>query len=126
MLRELLRISQERVGFRRLFWDEYFDLFIWYHDDTQREIIGFQLCYDKRRDERALTWRADTGFNHQTIDDGEGAGNYPRTPVLAAGGEFDSSVVSRFAESCDEIEAAIAALVLEKLCDYRDQSTLES
>lgn len=126
MLREQLPISQEKVGFRRLFWDEYFDLFIWYRDDTQREIIGFQLCYDTRRAERALTWRVDCGFNHQGIDDGEGAGNYPRTPVLMAGGEFDCAILSRFAESCDEIETAIAALVLEKLCDYRDQSTLES
>lgn len=126
MLREMFRMSQEKVGFRRLFWDEYFDLFLWYRDQSQREIIGFQLCYDKRCNERALTWRVDKGFNHQRVDDGEEAGNYPRTPVLTAGGEFDASIVARFADACDDLEPVIASLVLEKLCHYRDQSTSAS
>ena len=34
--------------------DDYFDLFVWYHADCT--IHGFQLCYGKPTNERALTW----------------------------------------------------------------------
>lgn len=54
---------------RRYISDDYFDLFVWYEADGQ--VHGFQLCYDKQRRQRALTWKRDQGFWHARIDGGE-------------------------------------------------------
>jgi len=43
-------------GYRRWFLDDYFDLIIWY-DDSKRNLIGFQLCYEKLQNERAVTYK---------------------------------------------------------------------
>ena len=46
MLTEFKGVRQrEEEGIRRWFFDDYFDLIIWY--DNNHQIEGFQLCYDK-------------------------------------------------------------------------------
>jgi len=54
---------------RRWFADEYFDLLVW--EDETGEIVGFELSYDKNRDQRALTWEKQKGYHHFKVDDGE-------------------------------------------------------
>src|SRR4051812_48047840 len=55
---------------RRWISDDYFDLVLWYEADRE-QVYGFQLCYGKPIDERALTWTRERGFTHQAIDTGE-------------------------------------------------------
>lgn len=54
---------------RRWYSSEYFDLIVWFNKG--KEIIGFQLCYDKERNERAITWKETVGYLHSQVDDGE-------------------------------------------------------
>src|SRR5690242_6752512 len=66
---------------RRWFTSEDVDLVVWC--DESGCAIAFQLCYDKARSERALTWKPDCGFSHRAVDDGEGSrGKYKATPIL--------------------------------------------
>ncbi len=69
---------------RRWFGDDYFDLIVWY-DDAER-ISGFQLCYDRGRNEHALTWRRETGAEHHRIDSGETMPLENRSPILVPDG----------------------------------------
>lgn len=66
---------------------------MWYTEDGA--IFGFQLCYDKQKSERALTWLPQSGLSHHRVDDGEDpALTYKRSPELVADGVFDASAVS--------------------------------
>src|SRR5438309_10513940 len=57
---------------RRWFASADLDLIVWFDDADSP--IAFQLCYDKLRSERALTWKPDTGFVHMVVDSGERQG----------------------------------------------------
>jgi hypothetical protein len=93
MLHEIKDVRQIRdEPHRRWFADEQFDLVIW---DEENDIVGFQLCYDKSRDERAITWKLESGFSHNAVDGGEDrAGRYKGTPILTADGSFDAERVA--------------------------------
>jgi len=120
MLREISGVRQiEGEPHRRWFSDEHFDLVIW---DEGREIVGFQLCYDKSRGERALTWKAESGFTHNAVDDGEGrAGRYKASPILVADGSFDAGLVaSRFLGHSGGLDSRSCDFIYLKLLEYPD------
>jgi hypothetical protein len=72
------------------------DLIVWLHVEAGSEITGFQLCYDKSRGEKALHWKAECGFSHMDVDDGENtAGKYKATPLLVPDGAFDVGALRR-------------------------------
>jgi hypothetical protein len=122
MLSELSHVRQiEGERRRRWFQSPDADLIVWYEGDGA--IYGFQLCYDRRSDERALTWTPEHGFAHNRIDDGEGIGlGYKRTPILVADGMFDAGQLgSRFAGMSALVPHEIVAFVLQKLARYRDE-----
>lgn len=118
MLREFRHVRQEEGHpHRRWFGDEYFDLIVWEGDDGS--VIGFQLCYDKGRDEHALTWKRDGGASHRRVDDGEGNLDFRKqTPVLVPDGHFAAELVSeRFRSAATEIDPDIAELVATTLIE---------
>jgi hypothetical protein len=119
MLSEVKNPRQiKNEGHRRWFTDSYFDLIVWYEQDGAA-LAGFQLCYDKEREERALTWRRGKGFDHKRIDDGEVTGRMKMTPVLVPDGTFDYSVIAeRFRRESEKIDPEIRELVYEKLTNY--------
>ena len=81
-------------GIRRWFRDEELDLIVWYDDDGVMQ--GFQLCYDKSRHERALTWRKPNSYQHHAIDAGEPATGGPKmSPVLVADGVVDATRIEK-------------------------------
>ena len=105
-------------GPRRWFTDDYFDLIVWYNSNSPT-IGGFQLCYDKEREERALSWRRDVGYDHKRIDDGEVSGRMKMTPVLIPDGTFDYKVIAeRFRRESETIDPEIRDLVYERLMNY--------
>jgi hypothetical protein len=77
----------------------------------------FQLCYDKLRVEKALTWAPTVGFSHETVDTGESGGvRYKETPILIADGRVNAKhVADLFALAGQEIPPKIFKFVLETI-----------
>ncbi len=96
--------------------DDFFDLILWYQHDA---ITGFQLCYDKSGDERALTWYSNGQFTHHRIDGGEDKPTVNRSPVLVPDGVFPKEkILKEFnARSCS-LAPEIRDFVLGKLHQY--------
>lgn len=94
------------------------DLIVWL--DERDMPIGFQLCYDKQRGERALTWRSGRGYDHAAVDSGEvGYATYKRTPILVADGTFDAERVSAiFNGASIELPVHIREFVARALANY--------
>ena len=118
MLKEFKSVTQkDKKGYRRWFDDEYFDLIVWY--DRAGKIEGFQLCYDKFKDEHAITWRSKSGFSHDRIDDGENFVGSNMTPILVSDGQFPyQEIIRRFEASSERIDPQVASFVLEQLRKY--------
>jgi hypothetical protein len=121
MLREIQNPRQnENENRRRIFTDEFFDLYIWV--DKKDAIVGFQLCYDKQHHERALTWLRGRGFSHERVDDGEDIEkkHFKMKPILMSDGIFDiKSISALFKKESERLEKRIADFVLEKIADYK-------
>ena len=118
-LRELPNTRQvEGEPRRRWFSSPDLDLIVWV--DEREAIVGFQLCYDKTRGERALTWRLGRGYDHMGVDDGEqNAGQHKSTPILVADGFFDRERVSEiFLKSSESLPASIRGTVAELINGY--------
>jgi hypothetical protein len=92
---------------RRWFSSPDLDLIVWL--DEGDAVLGFQLCYDKTRGERALTWHADRGYEHAAVDDGEASpSQYKSTPILVADGRLDRErVADLFREASDDVPRRI-------------------
>ena len=120
MLTEFRNVRQiEEEGFRRWFVDEELDLIMWYRDSSQKEVLGFQLCYDKGHTQKALTWYKEKGFFHNRIDDGESSPFRNRTPILVADGQFaKESVILSFRRAAVGLEGRIVDFVVEVLGSY--------
>lgn len=102
---------------RRWISDDYFDLIVWY--EPGGAVHGFQLCYDKSGNERALTWTRGGGFSHSAIDSGEANPNANRTPILVADGEFPAAQVhGEFIGRGGLLPVEIRDLVLGRIADY--------
>jgi hypothetical protein len=119
MLTEIRNARQVKgEGLRRWFTDDYFDLIVWY--DGAETPTGFQLCYDKKGRERALTWTRAHGFQHDRVDAGETPGHAKMSPIIVADGVFDRDpVLERFLASSAGIEPEIVRFVRETLGRWR-------
>ena len=119
MLTEFKNATQPKDGYRRVFGDDFFDLYVWY---AEREggIIGFELCYDRSGDPHSIIWKVDGGYLHSRIDDGEGRpGRSKKAPILVADGLFSNlEIAGKFRLRARKIEREIADLVYEKLREY--------
>lgn len=119
MLREIRPITQiEGQPYRRWFQDSEVDLLIW--TDQTGDIVGFQLCYNKVIDERALTWDKTDGFTYERVDDGESRPGKPKAiPILLPDGPFaQRQVIKTFSAKSQGLEDRIATFVHEKLLAY--------
>ena len=106
---------------RRWFRSEDEELIVWYAEDGS--IFGFQLCYDRQKFERALTWLPQSVFSHNRVDDGEGVGlAYKRSPILVADGVFDAvAMLRRFIEISNTLPKDVLEFVAEKLREYAER-----
>jgi hypothetical protein len=123
MLRELTQVGQVPGDApRRWFLDDDFDLIVWLDEGGRGgqgadAIVGFQLCYDKRARQKALTWRRGSGFTHGFVDDGEGRpGQYKMAPIIQPGGAFDvRRVLPHFTSASAGIEARVRQFVQQTI-----------
>ena len=119
MLTEYRKVSQY-AGERRRRWfqspDE--DLIVWY--DKDGSIYGFQLCYDRLKTEKALTWTRGEGYSNLKVDDGETTPlEFKQTPILVADGVFDAdSVLAQFLAVSSVLPKDIIEFVGEKIRAY--------
>lgn len=105
---------------RRWFTSPDMDLIVWL--DDSRRATGFQLCYGKPLQERALTWWPEQGFRHHAVDDGSRGGlAHKNTPLLLADGTVDpEQLLARFRQASARLPADITALVTGALARYPD------
>jgi len=95
MLREIPHVRQDNASIkRRWFQDGYFDLWTW-EELGNGTPVAFQLCYDKRNDERALSWRRDHGFDHLRVRTGRGDEDDSAAILQGDAGVFPAVIVSR-------------------------------
>jgi hypothetical protein len=119
MLKEVRNVRQVHGDARRRFFSSAsLDLTIWF--DDRDAILGFELCYDKGLNERAVRWNRGDGFLHQKVDDGENRpGRYKGTPILVPDGVLPAKKISRlFLDSSRDMDRSIADFIFRKLCDY--------
>ena len=118
MLSEILYVKQERKeDKRRWFTDEYWDLFVWNRKDGSYS--GFQLCYGKTDQQRALTWMDGGLPSHSGVSEssrtGSRAGNMA-APLLVSDGTLDvEHVTERFLTDSEEIDPEVRQYVSLKL-----------
>lgn len=119
MLKENKNVSQvPDEGPRRWFFDEFFDLIVWY-DQAGKKVEGFQLCYDKKGNERALTWRKSGSIDHTKVDVGEDPFRAKMTPILVADGAFETSrIFEKFQAAADLLEENLRDLVADVIKTY--------
>jgi len=105
---------------RKWFSSDYFDLIVWF--DKEKKIIGFQLCYDKYKKERAFTWTDAGGYSHSLIDDGEDRpGRYKASPVLTNDGVFDKErIAETFMDESGNIDPRVSSFVYEKILAHEN------
>jgi hypothetical protein len=123
MLYEIRNIRQnEGEPRRRWFIDDYFDLVVWLNDDE--EIQGFQLCYDKSKNQHALTWHKESGYMHNRVDSGEDKPGKPKgIPILVTDGFFDYEQIAEiFKRESKYIDDNISELIYKKILQYSNSA----
>jgi len=117
MLRETLNTADKNS---RWFSDDYFDLIVWYSE--QGKVTGFQLCYDKKWDERAYTWKEKQTPIHERIDSGETSPLKNMAPILVPDGIMPrDELIGRFRENAAVLDPALFELVMSKLAEERPE-----
>ena len=118
LLRELPRVQQVAgEPRRRWFHADAMDLVLWQAEDGA--IVGFQLAYDKHRDEHSLSWHRERGFRHWVVDDGEVPSHAKETPLLYADGAFDRDrVLPAFVAAAADLPPEIAGFVADRLREF--------
>jgi hypothetical protein len=115
MLREISETRQIRgEPRRRWFNSDAMDLYIWYDNDGAP--LGFQLCYGKPNEERALTWFRPASYSHMRVDTGSADGLETGTPLLMLDGLFEPRPVRQeFARLDAHLPPDVTGLVLSRL-----------
>lgn len=118
MLRELPNVKQVAgEPKRRWFFCHDIDLVVW--EDEAGSICGFQLAYDKHRNEHSLFWSRDKGFTHYAVDDGEPMAGVNDTPFLYANGPFKRDrVLEQFLALAAELPSGISSFIEGKLREF--------
>ena len=116
MLTEVLKVKQNPgEPVRRWFTSPSLDLFLWYDED--KNIIQFQICYDKGPNEQALTWHHQHGVSHHAVDDGENRSfRMKSTPIMTKSSDFDVvKIVADFEALAGDIEHKTVQFILSHI-----------
>lgn len=113
MLKEISNTAQPSgVLKRRWFHSPEQDLYLW--ENEIGEIVEFQLCYSKSRNERALSWKVGSGFSHYRVDNGEVTGRAKNTPILSLNRSFDiETILAQFSTLAETVPKNVVDFVIE-------------
>ncbi len=125
MLREIRNVKQYPGQlFRRWFNDELLDLFVWY--DAGGRIAGFQLCFDKDKQERAWTYTDENGYSLDDVD-ADGSAWDMSSPVLVPGTEFPRvRLLAQLGERGEALDRRLFEYLTEKLKEYASPSDVSA
>jgi hypothetical protein len=129
MLSEVTNLTQHDAGtHRRWYHDEFFDLYVWDNfageGEGEGEIQGFQLCYAKADQQRALRWSLDRGYNHEGVDSPEEKPGRAMSAIFIADGLFDPDhIAEKFEIESASLPIGVRDFVLEKIKGYAPASS---
>lgn len=119
MLNEIAHLRQSnRCHLKRWFTSRDMDLFIWLRKGMP---VRFQLAYNKRSSEKAITWSNHLGFRHYLVDSGETMPDkYKQTPLLLniSGLQNFSSVARDFLAASNNMEIGLSDFIFARLVEY--------
>jgi hypothetical protein len=117
MLKEFVNARQHpNEPRRRVFSDDYFDLYVWYGE--REAIVGMQLCYEYQDRGRALTY-LNGAYSHHGIDSGDASPLKNLSPLLVADGTFQKDVIAeKFLGESAQLPQAVADYVLTAIRGY--------
>jgi hypothetical protein len=118
MLSEVTNLTQHDAGaHRRWFHDEFFDLYVW--ENYAGEVQGFQLCYAKADQQRALRWSQERGYNHEGVDSPEDKPGRAMSAIFIADGLFDpDGIGAKFEHESKPLPPRVRNFVLDKIKGY--------
>lgn len=125
MLSEVTNLTQHDAGtHRRWFHDEFFDLYVWENFAGEGTIQGFQLCYAKADQQRALRWSLKRGYNHEGVDSPEDKPGRAMSAIFIADGAFDPDhIAEKFEIESASLPPGVRDFILEKIKDYAPASS---
>lgn len=81
--------------------------------------VAFQLAYGKYHDEHAIRWKANRGFTHYRVDDGEHGGMGKEAALLHPDGAFNAKLVlDQFLALSKEMPQDIVDFVSARLREH--------
>lgn len=117
-MKEFLKLSQSPGIFRRLFFGDDFDLYIWYQNQFDSKIIGFQFVFDKNEMKIAFTWTEEKGFFSSGILEEESFSTN-KTPILIELTEYKiEDFLREFIEKIENEDKFDGKFIAEKLHEY--------
>ena len=118
MLSEVTNLTQYDAGaYRRWFHDDFFDLYVW--ENFAGEVQGFQLCYAKADQQRALRWSLERGYNHEGVDSPEDKPGRAMSAIFIADGVFDpDGIGEKFERESIPLPPGVRHFVLDKIKTY--------
>lgn len=117
MLVEFKKLRQVQGLTRRLFSDNYFDLYIWYKENTNT-FTGFQLVFLVDKKQMALTAEVGKVPNIRKVESGDGE-FYSPTDLLDGIGYFPKTALhNEFRERSIHLEKYIRKNILKVIKNY--------
>lgn len=117
MLEEFKRLRQVEGISRRLFSDNYFDLYIWYKKNTDH-FIGFQLVFSVNEIQMALTAEVGQVPNIHKVESGDGE-FYSPTDLLDGAGFFPKTALyHEFKQRSKNMDKVLRKNVLKVIKTY--------
>lgn len=118
MLKEFKKLRQVEDISRRLFSDNYFDLYVWYKKNTDI-FIGFQLVFSVNERQMALTAEVGDIPNVHKIESGDGE-FYSPTDYLDGDGYFPKKALyHEFKNRSNNLDLIITKNVLKVIKTYK-------
>lgn len=117
MLNEYKKVRQVPGGYRKLYSDDAFDLWVWF-DKPDGDLVGFQLVIlSQLSEDTVFTWTTDKGSIYTgLLDEGH---RYKKTRFLSVNGKMDKSkVLSSFNERSGGLPGELKVLVSKELAQY--------
>ena len=112
--------QKEKSLFRRWFTDDdYWDIYVW--TNTNNEIVGVQICYNRGFNEKALTWFRDESFDHKTVNPSYLSKHRRASPVLMPDGYFDNDkILQKFLKDSVDIDKKLTDFIALKIKEFKN------
>lgn len=116
-LREIRNVPQKEPDLLKRWFtdDEYWDIYVWINSDD--EIVGIQICYNRSYGERALTWFKDKVFDHTKVD----FRMRYASPILVQDGYFNNNrILEKFLKDSVDMDRDIVSFIATKINEFKN------